>query len=137
MKDQQTHLAEVKLGANLLHDFNQICTTDSEFVQGIKRDIAKIDATLQSNDLEQMINCNGEIYATYNNRLLQNAHLFAINRDVAQSRGLVANKITLEVMKQTLQNIIYQEKTQEVLQKVSKDGGLYALEKMSQYILDE
>lgn len=137
MKDQQTHLAEVRLGANLLHDFKQICTTDSEFVQGVKRDIAKIDAALQSNDLEQIISCNEEIFATYKIYLMQNAHLFAINRDVAQSRGLVANKITLEVMKQTLQNIIYQEKTQEVLQKVCKDGGLYALEKMSQYILDE
>lgn len=137
MKDQQFTMAEARLGANLLKDLRQISATDSEFVQGIKRDIAKIDAALQSNDLEQMINCNEEIFATYKIYLMQNAHLFAINRDVAQSRGLVANKITLEVMKQTLQNIIYQEKTQEILQKISKDGGFYALEKMSQYILDE
>ena len=137
MKDQQFTMAEARLGANLLKDLRQISATDSEFVQGIKRDIAKIDAALQSNDLEQMINCNEEIFATYKIYLMQNAHLFAINRDVAQSRGLVANKITLEVMKQTLQNIIYQEKMQEILQKISKDGGFYALEKMSQYILDE
>lgn len=137
MKEEQSVLAEARLGVNLLKDLRQIRATDSEFVQGIKRDIAKIDAALQSSDLEQIISCNEEIFATYKIYLMQNAHLFAINRDVAQSRGLVANKITLEVMKQTLQNIIYQEKTQEVLQKISKDGGLYALEKMSQYILDE
>lgn len=137
MKDQQFTMAEARLGANLLKDLRQISATDSEFAQGIKRDIAKIDAALQSNDLEQIISCNEEIFATYKIYLMQNAHLFAINRDVAQSRGGVANKITLEVMKQTLQNIIYQEKTQEVLQKVCKDGGLYALEKMSQYILDK
>ena len=137
MKDKRLTMAEVRLGANLLHDFNQIRTTDSEFVHGVKRDIEKIDVALQSDILEQIIRCNEKIFATYKIYLMQNAHLFAINRDVAQSRGLVANKITLEVMKQTLQNIIYQEKTQEVLQKVCKDGGLYALEKMSQYIFDE
>lgn len=137
MKDKRLTMAEARLGVNLLKDLRQISATDSEFAQGIKRDIAKIDAALQSNDLEQIICCNEEIFATYKIYLMQNAHLFAINRDVAQSRGLVVNKITLEVMKQTLQNIIYQEKTQEVLQKVCKDGGLYALEKMSQYILDE
>lgn len=137
MKDQQTHLAEVKLGANLLHDFNQIRTTDSEFVQDIERDIAKIDATLQSNDLEQIIRCNGEIYATYNNRLLQNDCLFPITKEIAQSNGLAANKTTLQIIRQTLQGIIDQEKAQEILQKVGVDGGLYALEKMSQYLHGE
>ena len=137
MKDQQTHFAEVRLGANLLHDFNQIRTTDSEFVQGVKRDIAKIDVALQSNDLEQIISCNEEIFATYKIYLMQNAHLFAINRDVAQSRGLAANKTTLQIIRQTLRSIIGQEKAQEILQKVSVDGGLYALEKMSQYLHGE
>ncbi len=137
MKNQQTHLAEVRLGANLLHDFNQICTTDSVFAQGVKRDIEKIDVALQSDNLEQIIRCNGEIFATYNNRLLQNHRLFPITKEVAQSNGLAANKTTLQIIRQTLRSIIGQEKAQEILQKVSVDGGLYALEKMSQYLHGE
>lgn len=137
MKDQQTHFAEVRLGANLLKDLRQISATDSEFAQGIKRDIAKIDVALQFDNLEQIISCNEEIFATYKIYLMQNDRLFPITKEVAQSNGLAANKTTLQIIRQTLRSIIGQEKAQDILQKVSVDGGLYALEKMSQYILDE
>lgn len=128
MKDQQFTMAEASLGANLLKDL-VANTTDSGFVQGIKRDIAKIDVALQSGDLEQILKCNSEIWAAYGDRLLQNEQLFSMNRDIAQKLGVEANKNTLQIIRQTLQNIIGQEKTYEILQKVSKDGGLYALEK--------
>jgi hypothetical protein len=137
MQDQRLTMAEARLGANLSKDLRQISATDSEFVQGIKRDIVKIDLALQSGDLEQILKCNSEIWAAYGDRLLQNEQLFSMNRDVAQKLGAEANKNTLQIIRQTLQNIIGQEKAQEILQEVSKDGGLYALEKMSQYILDE
>ena len=129
MKDQQTHLAEVKLGANLLHDFNQICTTDSEFVQGIKRDIAKIDATLQSNDLEQMINCNRQTYAIYGNMLLQNGYLYPTNEHSMRSQGLLANFLTLCIIKMTLQKMIYWEKVDGARQALVINGANYLFEK--------
>lgn len=128
MKDQQFTMAEARLGANLLKDL-VANTTDSGFVQGIKRDIAKIDVALQSGDLEQILKCNSEIWAAYGDRLLQNEQLFSMNRDIAQKLGVEANKNTLQIIRQTLQNIIGQEKTYKILQKVGKDGGLYALEK--------
>lgn len=129
MKDKRLTMAEARLGANLLKDLRQISATDSEFAQGVKRDIAKIDLALQSGDLEQMINCNRQTYAIYGNMLLQNGYLYPTNEHSMRSQGLLANFLTLCIIKMTLQKMIYWEKVDGARQALAINGANYLFEK--------
>ena len=129
MKDQQFTMAEARLGANLLKDLRQISATDSEFARGVKRDIAKIDLALQSGDLEQMINCNRQTYATYGNMLLQNGYLYPTNEHSMRCQGLLANYLTICIIKMTLQKMVYWVKVDGARQVLVANGIHYLLEK--------
>lgn len=129
MKEKQSTSSEVRLGANLLKDLRQISAIDSEFAQGVKRDIVKIDLALQSGDLEQMINCNRQTYATYGNMLLQNGYLYPTNEHSMSCQGLLANYLTLCIIKMTLQKMVYWVKVDGARQVLVTNGIHYLLEK--------
>lgn len=126
--EQKLPLAEIKAGLKLAKEAYEVLANDTDYVKGIRIHLERIDAALQSGDLDLILHCNGLIVNEYRNLLARNNVGFE-RQVVLREKGLYWNFYNLRGIGQLLSNEIRNEKI--------KDGVTSLLAISCEYICDK
>ena len=107
--DQKLPWAEIKAGLKLAKEAYEVLVNDTDYVKGIRLHLERIDAALQSGNLDIILHCNGLVTNEYKNLLVSNNVRFA-SQSTLREKGFYWNFINLRDIGQLLYHEIYKDK---------------------------
>ncbi len=126
--EEKLPLAEIKAGLKLRKEVYNILTNDTDYVKGIRYHLERIDAALQSGNLEMILYCNQLAVKDYRSFLMRN-HAEVNSPAVLREKGLCWNFFNLRVIGHLLANEIINDKL--------KDGATSGIAIACEYFCDK
>ena len=108
-QERKLPLAEIKAGFKLAKEAYEVLVNDTDYVRKIRLHLERIDAALQSGNLDIILHCNGLVTNEYKNLLVSNNVRFA-SQSTLREKGFYWNFINLRDIGQLLYHEIYKDK---------------------------
>ncbi len=80
--EQKLPLAEIKAGLKLAKEAYDVLASDTDYVKGIRYHLERVDAALQSGNLEMILYCNQQVIRYLSMRffdIIRSNSLYSIN----------------------------------------------------------
>ena len=108
-QERKLPLAEIKAGLKLAKEAYEVLVNDTDYVKSIRLHLERIDAALQSGNLDIILHCNELVTNEYRSLLARNnfRHESLI---ILKEKGLYWNFFNLRDIGQLLYNEIYKDK---------------------------
>ena len=126
--EQKLPLAEIKVGLKLAKEAYDVLASDTDYVKGIRYHLERVDAALQSGNLEMILYCNQRVVKDYRSFLVRN-HVELNSPSVLKEKGLCWNFFSLRVIGHLLANEIINDKI--------KDGAMASIAIACEYFCDK
>ena len=126
--EQKLPLAEIKAGLKLAKEAYDVLASDTDYVKGIRYHLERVDAALQSGNLEMILYCNQQVVKDYRSFLVRN-HVEVHSPSVLREKGLCWNFFNLRVIGHLLANEIVSDKL--------KDGAMAGIAIACEYFCDK
>lgn len=121
-------LAEIKAGLKLAKEVYEVLENDTDYVKGIRLHLRRLDAALQSGELERILRCNILITKDYGT-LLGRKGFSLIKVEQLEKLGLYENFMNLRSIGKALAVEIFMAKLMEGLGKAAIIGLKYFIDK--------
>lgn len=126
--EQKLPLAEIKAGLKLAKEAYDVLANDTDYVKGIRYHLERVDAALQSGNLEMILYCNQQVVKDYRSFLVRNHVEVVHSPSVLREKGLCWNFFNLRVIGHLLANEIISDKL--------KDGAMAGIAIACEYFCD-
>ena len=127
-QERKLPLGEIKAGLKLAKEAYDVLASDTDYVKGIRYHLERVDAALQSGNLDIILHCN-ELVANEYRSLLARNNFRPENLIILKEKGLYWNFFNLRDIGQLLYNEICKDKV--------KDGVKSILAISCEYICDK
>lgn len=108
-QERQLPLAEIKAGLKLAKEAYEVLVNDTDYIKGIRIHLERIDAALQSGNLDIILHCNELVTNEYRSLLSRNNVRF-VSQTALREKGFYWNFINLRDIGQLLYHEIYKDK---------------------------
>ena len=112
-QERKLPLAEIKAGLKLTKEAYNVLASDTDYVKGIRYHLERVDAALQSGNLEMILYCNQQVVKDYRGFLVRNHVEVVHNPSVLREKGLCWNFFNLRVIGHLLANEIISDKLKD------------------------
>lgn len=127
-QERKLPLAEIKAGLKLAKEAYEVLVNDTDYVKSIRLHLERIDAALQSGNLDIILHCNELVTNEYRSLLLRNNVRF-VSQTTLREKGFYLNFVNLRDIGQLLYHEIYKDKI--------IDGTIALLAISCEYICDK
>ena len=128
-QERKLPLAEIKAGLKLTKEAYNVLASDTDYVKGIRYHLERVDAALQSGNLEMILYCNQQVVKDYRGFLVRNHVEVVHNPSVLREKGLCWNFFNLRVIGHLLANEIINDKL--------KDGAMAGIAIACEYFCNK
>ena len=127
--EQKLPWAEIKAGLKLAKEAYEVLTNDTDYVKGIRYHLERIDAALQSGNLDIILYCNYLVVNDYMSFLVRN-NVEVNSISVLKEKGLYWNFFNLRGIGHLLANEILNDKLKDGTESVISNACEYIFDKM-------
>ena len=127
-QERQLPWAEIKAGLKLAKEAYEVLVNDTDYIKGIRIHLERIDAALQSGNLDIILHCNELVTNEYRSLLASNNVRF-VSQTTLREKGFYLNFVNLRDIGQLLYHEIYKDKI--------IDGTIALLAISCEYICDK
>ena len=126
--EQKLPWDEIKAGLKLAKEAYEVLVNDTDYIKGIRIHLERIDAALQSGNLDIILHCN-EVVTNEHRSLLSRNNVRFVSQTSLREKGFYWNFINLRDIGQLLYREIYKDKI--------VDGAMTLLAISCEYFCDK
>ncbi len=118
-QERKLPLAEIKAGLKLAKEAYNVLASDTDYVKGIRYHLERVDAALQSGNLEMILYCNQQVVKDNRSLLVRNHVEVVHSPSVLREKGLCWNFFNLRVIGHLLANEIVSDNLKDGTREVT------------------